>query len=203
MRDLITRKLADTREPADPAQGKVPDIPGRPQRSTAFFEGRLTAAAVLVPLVERPAGLSVLLTRRAENLKRHPGQISFPGGIIEDADEGPLAAALRETEEEIGLNERYVTVAGYLDTYATGTGYAVTPIVGFVEPGFSLRLDEVEVSEAFEAPLDYLIDPGNWRIGTRQFGKREYHFYEVRYGEYLIWGATASMLVNLHKKIYS
>ena len=197
MRRLITRKLAHTRPPADPRKGGIPNLPAGGRSLRPFLEDQLTAAAVLMPFVDRPEGLSVLLTQRSEQLKHHAGQISFPGGRIEEHDEGPLGAALRETEEEIGLTPDYISIAGYLKTAVTGTGYAVTPIVGFVRPGFTLTLDTVEVSDAFEVPLTFLLDPSNLKAGSREFDGHVFQYWEFHYEGRIIWGATASMLVTL------
>lgn len=159
----------------------------------------LSPAAVLMPIVERPEGLSLLLTRRATALKRHAGQISFPGGRLEATDAGPLAAALRETEEEIGLARDFVSVAGYLRPHVIITGYWVVPVVGFVKPGFELRLDAAEVQEAFEVPLAYLLDPANHVQRERQIGPLAIRTTEIPYGDYMIWGATAAMLLALSR----
>ena len=163
--------------------------------------GKLRAAAVLVPLVDRPAELTVLLTRRTEHLAAHPGQISFPGGRLENHDAGAEAAALRETEEETGIGPGLVEVIGQLDNYETVTGYRVTPIVGIVQPDFVLAPDSFEVAEVFEVPFGFLMDPANhqrhsgWRNGQRRY------WYAMPYGDYYIWGATAGMLVNLYHRV--
>lgn len=163
---------------------------------------RLIPAAVLVPLLDRPEGVSVLLTRRAEHLKHHPGQISFPGGRLETQDEGPAAAALRESQEEIGLPIGHVEIVGYLDNYLTITGYSVTPVVAFVRPGFELALDTSEVAEAFEVPLDYILNHDNLiRRETRFLGFRV-PYYEIPYRHYHIWGATAGMIVGFRARLY-
>jgi 8-oxo-dGTP pyrophosphatase MutT (NUDIX family) len=163
---------------------------------------RLVPAAVLVPLVEHPDGLTVLLTRRADDLKHHPGQISFPGGRLEPADAGPAAAALRETHEETGLAADRVEIVGYLDNYLTITGYSVTPVVGFVRPGFDYVPDTTEVAEIFEVPLAHLFDPANVvRRYKRLLGIRV-PYYEIPYGPYHIWGATAGMIVGFRGRVY-
>ncbi len=160
-------------------------------------EGPLTEAAVLVPLVDRPDGMTVLLTLRTEHLNDHAGQVSFPGGRVEQTDANPVAAALRETDEEIGLNARHIEVIGRLDDYTTRTGFMITPVVGLVSPPFSLKLDSFEVAEVFEVPLSFVLDPSNHERRSRVWKGAERHFYVLPYAERHIWGATAGMLVNL------
>jgi 8-oxo-dGTP pyrophosphatase MutT (NUDIX family) len=157
-------------------------------------------AAVLIPLIAREE-LTVLLTERSAKLKAHAGQISFPGGRIDPEDASPTAAALREAEEEIGLDRRYVEPLGFIDSYRTGTGYRVMPLVAFVQPGFSLQLNPGEVESAFEVPLRFLMDPANHQKHTREWRGRERSFYAMPYGERYIWGATAGMLKNLHSRL--
>jgi 8-oxo-dGTP pyrophosphatase MutT (NUDIX family) len=157
----------------------------------------LTAAAVLVPIVERETGLTVLLTRRTDHLDAHAGQISFPGGRIEPGDTDAAAAALRETEEEVGLPAAAVRLIGSLDTYVTRTGFEVTPVVGLVRPPLALRLDAFEVAETFEAPLAFFLAPGSLHRHSLVFEGKERHFYAFPYHDHYIWGATAGMLVNL------
>jgi len=155
----------------------------------------LRPAAVLVPIVEHPDGAAMLLTRRAETLRQHTGQIAFPGGRC-DPGETVVETALREAEEEVGLDRRFVEVAGLLTPYQTVTGYAVTPVVGFVTPGFSLTLNPEEVAEAFEAPFDFLMDTANHlrhHLEPPGGGGRRY-YYAMPYEDYYIWGATAGML---------
>ncbi len=161
----------------------------------------LIPAAVLVPIVNRPHGLTTLLTRRTEHLAYHPGQISFPGGHMEPGDAQPEDTALRETEEEIGLDRRHVEVIGRLNQYVTRTGFDVTPVVAVIEPPFALALDPHEVAEAFEVPLDFLLDPANHQRHTRRYEGGERHFYAMPYGAYFIWGATAGMLRNLYEYV--
>lgn len=159
-------------------------------------EQALTPAAVLVPIVRR-SRLSLLLTRRTDHLHDHAGQIAFPGGRVDEGDADALAAALRETEEEVGLPRRHVEIVGRLDTYVTRTGFEVTPVVGLVTPPFPVEPDSFEVAEVFEVPLSFVLDPGNRQIESRQYQGRERHFYVYPYRDYYIWGATAGMLVNL------
>jgi 8-oxo-dGTP pyrophosphatase MutT (NUDIX family) len=156
-------------------------------------------AAVLIPLVER-ADLTVLLTQRATQLRNHAGQISFPGGRIEPADRGPAEAALREAREEIGLDARFVSVIGYLPDHVVITGFRITPVVAFVQPGFELALASQEVEDTFEVPLGYLFDPSNHRLGRRaSIAGDEVEFREIPFGERIIWGATAGMLHTLYR----
>jgi 8-oxo-dGTP pyrophosphatase MutT (NUDIX family) len=156
-------------------------------------------ASVLVPIVQRPQELSVLFTRRTANLRDHSGQISFPGGRAEPHDASPEATALREAEEEIGLDPRRVEVLGKLSDYHTRTDYRVTPVVGLVATGFELRLDAREVEEVFEVPLSFLLDPAHHERHWREFQGRRVHYFAIPYRDYYIWGATASMLVNLYR----
>ncbi|HEX4507355.1 MAG TPA: CoA pyrophosphatase [Alphaproteobacteria bacterium] len=162
-----------------------------------FPAGALRAAAVLVPLVDRPQGFSILLTQRTEHLKQHAGQIAFPGGRVEDGDADAVATALREAEEEVGLVRTYVEPVGRLDRYVTRTGFTVTPVVALIEPEFTLKLDPNEVGDAFEVPLDFILDPGNRQTESYDFQGVTRYFYVFRYEQRNIWGATAGMLVNL------
>ncbi len=154
-------------------------------------------AAVLVPIVGRPEGLTVLLTRRSDTLPVHKGQISFPGGRVEEDDVDDVETALRETEEEIGLARDRVEVIGRLDTYTTRTGFQVTPVVGLIRPPFELIPDPVEVAEIFEVPLRFVLDSGNHQRHSREWQETVRHFWVLPYQNYYIWGATAGMLVNL------
>jgi 8-oxo-dGTP pyrophosphatase MutT (NUDIX family) len=157
----------------------------------------LTRAAVLVPIVAHPDQLTVLLTRRTSHLHDHAGQIAFPGGRIEKTDADHADAALREAEEEVGLPRALTQIIGRLDTYQTRTGFEIVPVVGIVRPPFTLRPDPHEVAEAFEVPLDFLVDPANHRRDSRVYQGTERHFWAMPFGTYYIWGATAGMLVNL------
>jgi 8-oxo-dGTP pyrophosphatase MutT (NUDIX family) len=161
----------------------------------------LRAAAVLVPIIERPEGPTMLFTVRAAHLPKHSGQVAFPGGKVEDIDSGPAAAALRETYEEIGINPSLVSVAGCIDVYQTVTAFRVLPILGFVTPNFELNVDANEVADVFEVPLDFILDPRNHRVETRQFQGHERRFYAMDYNGYFIWGATAGMIRNLTDRL--
>lgn len=156
-----------------------------------------TPAAVLIPLVQREQGLTLLLTQRTSHLTDHAGQIAFPGGRAEAYDASPVDTALRESEEEIGLQRRHVDVLGVLPTYYTGTGYSVVPVVGLVTPPFELRADPNEVEEIFEVPLAFLMDGLNHQRLSAELPSGRRRFYAMPYQRFYIWGATAGMLRNL------
>ena len=164
-------------------------------------ERRATPAAVLVPIVNRPDGLMVLLTMRSAGLPEHAGQISFPGGRVEADDASVAQAALREAKEEVGLLAERVAILGELTAYETVTGYRVTPVVGWVEPPFELTLDPIEVADVFEAPLSFLVDEQNRRRQFRMFGETRVEFWAIPYGERYIWGATAAMILILERTL--
>ncbi|HEX5126971.1 MAG TPA: CoA pyrophosphatase [Rhodocyclaceae bacterium] len=154
-------------------------------------------AAVLIPLVTREGGITVLLTRRADHLYHHPGQISFPGGRVEARDASSVNTALRETQEEIGLAPESVELLGELPAYATSTGFHVSPVVGFVRPPFELKVDAFEVAEVFEVPLSFVANMANYqRHRVERMGSMR-HFLAVPYAGRFIWGATAGMLAML------
>ncbi len=159
-------------------------------------------AAVLIPLVVRSGGLHVLLTQRTGHLSDHAGQISFPGGRIESDDADAVAAALRESTEEVGLNAADVDVVGVLPHYLTATHYRVTPVVGLIECLPELKLDRFEVAEAFEVPLEFLMNPAHHELRAMQWQGQRRAFYAMPYlstRRYFIWGATAAMLRNLYR----
>ncbi len=159
-------------------------------------------AAVLVPIVLREP-LTVLLTQRSHDMPSHPGQISFPGGKMEEIDSGPVACALREACEEIGLRPQFVEPLGFLDSYRTGSGFQISPVVGFVRPGFSLVLDEREVLEVFEVPLAFLMEEANHQKHAREWRGRQRSYYAMPYEGRYIWGATAGMLKNMHQRLFA
>lgn len=161
----------------------------------------LTPAAVLFPIVLRDGGKTVLLTQRTAHLRDHAGQISFPGGRVEADDASPIHTALRETEEEIGLARERIEILGFLPEYRTGTGFRVTPVVGLVTPPFDLALDPFEVAEAFEVPLDFLLDPDNHKEHALHYRGALRHFFAMPYGDHFIWGATAGMIRSLTARL--
>lgn len=200
LRRLIEERLKDSRAVSDPKHA-VPagfstvDI----ESIRAFFPAAPAAAAVLVPIVDHESGLTVLFTQRASHLKNHAGQISFPGGRVEPTDLNPLQAALRETEEEIGLAREHVTFVGYLEPQLVLSGFWVTPVVAFVQPGFELTLDRREVDSAFEVPLLHILDDANHRARERKLGEISVQVWDIPYGDHNIWGATAGMVMSLYR----
>jgi len=160
------------------------------------------AAAVLVGLVAHAAGVSVILTTRASTLKVHSGQIAFPGGKIEPDDRDPVAAALREAHEEIGLEPRHVEPIGYLDPYLTGSGFLIQPVVAKVEPPFVLKINPGEVGDAFEVPLSFLMNAKHHELHTREADGVSRRFYAMPFEKRLIWGATAGILRHLYERLY-
>ena len=182
--------------PAPPAAQGMSDgfrLPGR--------EGVPVPAAVLVPLVNRPEGLQLLLTERSADLLDHPGQISFPGGRLDPGDADHAAAALRETSEEIGLARQKVQVLGALSAYETVTGYRVLPIVGWIEPPIELTPDPVEVADVFEVPLEFILDPANHQRHHRMLGTVRRDYWAIPWLHRYIWGATAAMLLILERTL--
>lgn len=187
------------------ARGTSPVFPVYGDDGTGREEAAQTAAAVLVPIVDHPGGLTVLFTQRTMRLKSHAGQVSFPGGRAEPGDPSPEFTALREAEEEIGIRPERIEIIGRLPDYLTRTGYRISPIVGLLTPPLELVPDPREVDEVFEVPLAFLLDPRNHRRSTREFQGKVLGFYEMPYrydaGERHIWGATAGMLVNLYRHL--
>lgn len=173
--------------PLSGAVGEVPLCEG----------GEPVAAAVLVPIVARTSGLTVLLTQRTAHLRDHPGQVSFPGGRCEAEDSSPVATALRESKEEVGIESHQVEILGVLPDYFTGTGFRVSPVVGLVSPPLNLRLDDFEVAEVFETPLSFLLDAKNYRQESFEVRGQLRTYWAIPWQQYFIWGATAGMLMSL------
>lgn len=194
----IRQRFAGTAMPEDPLDVVIP-----PPRWPVALQRKLTsdlmAAAVLIPIITREASLSVLLTERSPDLKHHAGQISFPGGRMDAADRDIRATALRETQEEVGIDPANVEIIGYLDPNPTVTGYAVTPVVALVDLQQELIIDPLEVKSVFEVPLPFLLDEGNQKSAEREFEGVMVPIAEFNFGQYRIWGATASMLIQFRK----
>jgi len=163
----------------------------------------LRDAAVLIPVVDRGDEASVILTKRTEKLRSHSGQIAFPGGRLDATDPTPEYAALRETEEEIGLAPRFVEVVGRMPDYVTGSGFRIAPILSVVRPGFRLTINPDEVDDAFEVPLSFLMDPANHNRGSRIWEEKERYFYTMPFGERHIWGVTAGIIRTLYERLYA
>lgn len=181
----LRERFATTPEVADLDPGKVsPDA---------------TPAAVLIPVVQRPTGLTVLLTQRTTHLNDHAGQVSFPGGRSEEGDRSAVDTALREAWEEVGIEPAQVEVLGSMPQYWTGTGFRVTPVIGILSPPLNLKLDDFEVAEVFEPPLGFLLDQANWRRDSIEYQGQTRHFWAMPWNDHYIWGATAAMLVNFQR----
>ncbi len=204
-RTLASARLHPAPQMAAHAVGHVPPPSDFDLNPSAFADwtGHAPArpAAVLVPVVARD-DLAILLTERTPHLVAHAGQIAFPGGKPDPSDSGPVETALREAEEEIGLARTFVEPLGFLDVYRTGTGFAVTPVVALVHPGFAVVPNANEVAAVFEVPLAFLMDPANHRIDAHTLGGRDRRFYAMPFGERYIWGATAGILRNMHDKLF-
>ena len=197
--------VADHLDPLEPTSGEAgatrSDFDLEPARAPAAG-APLTAAAVLIALVEHPAGPSVILTRRADTLRSHTGQVALPGGRC-DPGETPWRTALREAEEEIGLDPALVTLAGLSTPYRTGTGYRVIPVVGFIAPGFTLTVNPAEVADVFETPFGFLMDPANHERHEREIPAGvTRRFYGMTWEDRFIWGATAGILRALYERLY-
>src|SRR5712675_540412 len=179
-------------ETGDPGTDKMLEIMAR--------EAPVRPAAVLIPVVDHEEP-TVLLTQRSPHLKEHSGQVAFPGGKIDATDASPLDAALREAEEEVGLDRAFIDPIGYLDLYATGFGFRILPTVARVRPGFKLRINHAEVDDAFEVPLAFLMDPANHQVHSKEFRGMESTYYAMPFAEHYIWGATAGILRVLYERI--
>jgi 8-oxo-dGTP pyrophosphatase MutT (NUDIX family) len=200
--ETLRKRFAGTTLPDDPLDVAMP--PGLrywPHAMRAELAGPLRPAGVLIPVMQRQSGLTILLTQRARQLRIHAGQASFPGGRMEARDPDVHATALRETHEEVGIEPAHVDVIGYLQAMPTITGFAVTPVVGVVDSSAEVVVDRNEVDYAFEVPLDFLLDKSNDRLCEREWGGKRFRLKEFHYDGERIWGATAYMLVAFRKFI--
>jgi 8-oxo-dGTP pyrophosphatase MutT (NUDIX family) len=204
------RQRARARLPTEPPSGALDPavVPRRgdyqlnapaPEREAV---GAARPAAVLIPVIAHPDGATILLTQRAAALRQHSGQVAFPGGKIEDG-ETPWRAALRETQEEIGLDRRHIDPVGWLEPYLTGTGFRILPAVAIVEPSFTLKINPLEVEDVFETPLSFLMNAANHQRHWREWQGRRRHFYAMPFGDRYIWGATAGILRHLYERLYA
>ncbi|WP_342361201.1 CoA pyrophosphatase [Terrarubrum flagellatum] len=187
---------------ADDPLGAAGDHVLNPGYLPPEFGRTARAAAVLIPVVAHDSEATVLLTERASGLRDHSGQIAFPGGKIDAADDGPLGAALREAEEEIGLQREFVSLLGYLPPYLTGSGFRIAPVVALARPGFTLTLNHNEVGDAFETPLSFLMDVANHERGMREWNGMKRYFYRMPHDGRNIWGVTAGIIRQLRDRIY-
>lgn len=199
--DFRLRAAAQTPAPPDELFGDHRFNPGHPR--LYLREGPLRDAAVLIPIVDRGPEATVLLTKRAETLRDHTGQVAFPGGKIDATDASAEAAALREAFEEISLGSEFIEVVGRMPDYVAGSGYRIAPILSVVRPDFHLTLNRDEVDTAFEVPLSFLMDPANHRRDSRFWNDLEWFFYEMPYDGNRIWGVTAGIIRTLYERLYA
>lgn len=199
--DELRARFRQLLDPLEEAHGLTPrrgdhDLTPEAQAERRS-EAELRPAAVLVPVLVRAGAPAILMTRRSEDLPSHAGQVSFPGGKVDDTDASPLDAALRETEEEVGIHRRFVEPLGFLDVYETGTGFAIKPVVGLVHPGYTITPEPGEVAEVFDVPLAFLLDPANHERHSAMWKGVKRTYYAMPYNDHYIWGATAGMVKNL------
>lgn len=202
LHDWIAEHLDPLHDSAVEGGGRKSDFDLTPGGWSGVPVDRLTPAAVLIGLVQREAGPTVLLTRRSDTMRSHTGQVALPGGRV-DPGERPWETALREAHEEVGLEPRFVSLLGLSTPYQTGTGYLITPVVGFVRPGFELKANPDEVADIFETPFSYLMDLANYEEHERELPSGEKRrFYATTHDEQYIWGATAGILRALYERLY-
>ena len=189
------------------SEGRNDDVHGdhalNPDSRASIVRDGLRPAAVLVPVIDRPGGATMLLTKRTEKLKSHPGQIAFPGGRVDSGDASIESAAKREAEEEVGLKSEYIEVVGTLADYYSGSGFRITPVLAVVQPSFTLAINPDEVDEAFEVPLGFLMDAANHHTDSRIWDNIERYFYTMPYGDRHIWGVTAGIIRAVHDRLYA
>lgn len=176
--------------------------PGHP-RLQDLWKLELRDAAVLIPVVDRPDGATLILTKRTEALRAHSGQVAFPGGRIDPTDLSPEFAALRETEEEIGIRSGQIEVIGRMPDYVAGSGFRIAPIIGIIQPGFDLDINQDEVDAVFETPLSFLMRPENQTQGSREWQGRVWKYYDMPYGGQRIWGVTAGIIRAFYERFYA
>ncbi|MBZ0164133.1 MAG: CoA pyrophosphatase [Notoacmeibacter sp.] len=174
-----------------------------PDMRDRIVNAELRDAAVLIPVIDRQGGATVLLTQRTEKLRSHSGQVAFPGGRIDVGDRSPVHAALRETDEEVGLSPGEIEVIGRMPDYVTGSGYRIAPVFGIVKPVFDLKLNPHEVADAFEVPLEFLMSPGNHVRASRFWKGEERFFWEMPHGDRYIWGVTAGIIRTVYERLYA
>lgn len=201
LRALIEHRFLDTHPSTDPSLARSAMGPEMDPLLEKILPPTLRAAAVLIPIIDHADELTVLFTQRSTNLRTHAGQVSFPGGRIENDDPGPLEAALRETHEEIGLASEFITPAGYLDPHLAMSGFWITPVIAFVRPGFTLQVDHREVDDTFEVPLEFILDSTNHIPRERLVSGVAVPTLEFHYEGRKIWGATANMLLTFYRQI--
>lgn len=197
------RRRAERRAAFERGDGDYGDHRINPELRPFIVRDGLRDAAVLIPVVDRKEGGSVILTKRTEKLRHHSGQVAFPGGRIDPVDASPVDAALRETEEEIGLGRSFVEVIGRLPDYVSGSGFRVAPILGIVRPDFLLTLNVDEVDDAFEVPLAFLMNEANHARESREWQGHRRHYYVMPYGDHHIWGLTAGIIRVLYERLYA
>lgn len=195
------RALASNVSPDEP-DADLGDHLLNPDLRDMIVRDGLRSAAVLIPVVDRTEGATMILTQRTANLRTHSGQIAFPGGTIDDSDGTPENAALRETWEEIGLARQNISVIGRMPDYLTGSGFRIAPVLGVVRPDFELRVNPDEVEDAFEVPLSFLMNPDNHNRESGVWNGKERYYFTMPYGERYIWGVTAGIIHTLYERFY-
>jgi 8-oxo-dGTP pyrophosphatase MutT (NUDIX family) len=199
--DDFRRRALEERE--EPEEGFYGDHLLNPDSRDQIVSARLREAAVMIAAVDHPEGATLILTKRTDKLRKHAGQVAFPGGSIDPEDGSPEVAALRETEEEIGLPRGHIELLGRLPDYATGSGFRIAPVLGIVQPGFELTINPDEVETVFEVPLAFLMDPQNHTRNSAIYLERERFFYDMPYGGQRIWGVTAGVIRTLYERLYA
>ncbi|WP_421857536.1 CoA pyrophosphatase [Oricola sp.] len=198
--------IGDFRERASTAAPDVDPVFGdhilNPEFTDLVIQNAVKEAAVLIPIIDRPDGPSVLLTQRTEHLRTHSGQIAFPGGRIDPEDGTAEFAAIRECEEETGIGRDHVEIVGRLPDYIAGSGFRIAPFLSVLRPGYNLVPNPDEVEAVFDVPLAFLMDTANHRHGSRVLGGKERHYYEMPYGERYIWGITAGIIRMMYERLY-